>query len=397
MRIAGGDYRPGALLPTERQLALELRMSRPVVRLALAELASGGWIVREPGHRPRVAHLPPGTGRSDRDSLDLPMAGAPSRKARAIAAVMPMNPLYPAAYNILSGVQRTLARRGSPLRIVLFDTRSLNAGAEPLHPALPDAERERNALESAAADDISALILWHIGGETTLPAIRDLQARGVRIIFVDRIPAGIRGDFVGVDNRSGAREAVRFLAEAGHRRILHLTVEAGTPESDSISVRERGEGYREALTESGLWVSEDLVMRSIPEVIARVRHGIASADPDRPTAVFAVNDAWAHRLVRAATESGISVPDDLSVIGFDDLDRYSQQNPVLTTMFLPFEAMGERAAELLLRRLESDREASEPERHVLLTTSLVVRGTTTANRSGISVPSGFGAMKEHGG
>ena len=100
--------------------------------------------------------------------------------------------------------------------------------------------------------------------------------------------------------------------------------------------------------------------------------------PDPVTAVFAVNDFLAHMLVNALEESGFHVPADVSVVGFDDIDRYSPRTPFLTTMRQPFEAIGERAANLLLRRLREPHGPTKPAsfRHVLLPSQLIVRKST---------------------
>jgi DNA-binding LacI/PurR family transcriptional regulator len=375
-RIVDGDYPPGSLLPTERQLSLEIGISRPVIRTALTQLTLDGWISRKHGHRPRVAtallaHLPARLG----DSLALPGARATPTSLQAVAAIMPMNPFYPAAYNVLSGVQRTLARQKSALRLILFDTRPTTGATDADRAILPDAERERDALAAVSEEGITSLIFWHIGGEASLPAIEALQKRGVTVVFVDRLPTGVEGDFVGVDNRAGAREAVTDLIAKGHRRIVHLTHPEDSFESRSLSVREREEGWRDSLTQHGFFADDAEVFRSVSTLLKCVQDGIEATDPRTPTAVFAVNDAWAHQLVEAAADAGIQVPHHLSVVGFDDLDRYSHRSPLLTTTYLPFESVGERAAELLLERRSNAERAMAPVRHVLLATTLVNRTT----------------------
>jgi len=244
---------------------------------------------------------------------------------------------------------------------------------------------ERQILGSILSDGIAGVILWHYGGPDTLDAVHTLRAAGVPIIFVDRypdFPGAPPCDYVGVDNRRGAREAVNYLIDMGHRRIAHLTHRPESPESTTITVRERLEGYREALWDHGLQVDPQLICYSTGEVCDRVQAGGASA----PTALFVVNDVSAHFFLEVAAERGLSVPGDISLIGFDDLDRYSHRSSALTTVYLPFEEVGERAAELLLRRLEYPPSPQEPVQHVLLSTSLVVRGTCRKREGGIDAP-----------
>jgi len=358
-------------------------VSRPMVRAALQRLAEDGWITREPGHRPRVAARPPrqsssegrggfaagsapGTGR-------LPgHGGAPG--LRAVAAVMPMDLGNPAAFSIQYGIQRTLQRHESPYRLVVIDSLSgvRDADGDAEQDAL-NAEAERRALESVAREGIAGVILWQTGGEATLPALSVLRAAGVPVVFVDRFPDAPGAppvDFVGVDNRSGAREAVTHLLRRGHRRIAHLTFPARSREGASVPVRERYEGYREALWEAGVVPDPSLVGNSLV-----LRDRILAGGADAPTAVFAVNDASANRFIERLAEVGKRVPEDVSVVGFDDVERLSHRTPRLTTMYLPFESVGERAAELLLRRLRDPLGPGEPTSHLLLSTALVVRST----------------------
>jgi len=111
------------------------------------------------------------------------------------------------------------------------------------------------------------------------------------------------------------------------------------------------------------------------EVASEVIRQIIS-HPNRPTAVFAVNDILAWRLMRAMTESGRSVPGDLAIVGFDDIEPKAMHKPLLTTMRQPFERIGYYAARMLLERMQTP---SLPIRHVLLDTPLVVRASTASD------------------
>jgi DNA-binding LacI/PurR family transcriptional regulator len=97
--------------------------------------------------------------------------------------------------------------------------------------------------------------------------------------------------------------------------------------------------------------------------------------PDPPTALFAVNDNVAHVFITEAEALGWSVPGDISVVGFDDIEQYSPRAPFLTTIRQPFEGIGTRAAELLLRNMEGAKENKRTFQHMLLPTKLVVRSS----------------------
>ncbi|WP_022882780.1 LacI family DNA-binding transcriptional regulator [Gryllotalpicola ginsengisoli] len=170
------------------------------------------------------------------------------------------------------------------------------------------------------------------------------------------------------DNVAGSHLAMRHLLELGHRRIAHIS---GRGDLESSHLRERG--YREALEQAGLPFDPDLVRDGEyrrQEAAAAARELLAR--PDRPTAVFAANDLSAFGVIEVAHELGLRVPEDLSVIGFDDIPDASRSTPRLTTVAQPLGEMGAEALRMLLALLDGN----EAERHIRLDASLVVRDST---------------------
>jgi LacI family transcriptional regulator len=194
------------------------------------------------------------------------------------------------------------------------------------------------------------------------------------------VPVVIVGDFltvqaqppnwdgVGGDNQGGAQAAVEYLIGLGHRRIAFIQGPSGTP----TGVR-RLAGFRRAFELAGLDVDEDLL---IPGDYTRDagRAGItALLDMEHPpTAVFCANDLIALGALEAAQQRGGRVPQDLSIVGFDDIDEAGRASPSLTTIRQPPRRLGVAAADILLERLEG---RTEP-RRVALEFSLVVREST---------------------
>lgn len=171
------------------------------------------------------------------------------------------------------------------------------------------------------------------------------------------------------DSYGGALTATRHLLELGHRRISFL---GGRPDLRSAGLRDAG--YRRALRDAGLSVDPDLVRPGLYEwQTTRDSARVLLAAPDRPTAVFAANDLSAIAVIDVAREMGIRVPEDLSVIGFDDVPEASRRAQPLTTIQQPMRRLGAVAAEMVFSLL-----AGEPldELHVTLPTRLVVRATT---------------------
>lgn len=361
-KIERQEYRQGEWLPTERELASEFGADRGTVRAALSHLAEMRLIERQPGRRPWV------TVRSGEAVVQDGLATS-ATTVQTIAAIIPQPPNYPALSLIQRGILRVLRKSDPPYRLIVFDNQG-DVWSQSV--AL-----ERHALEAIECDGIAGAILWQIGRQETLPEIARLQQKGVPLVLLDRFPEGVVCDFVGVDNRAAAGDAVRYLLQLGHRRIAHLT------SVEALSTgQERVEGYEEALRSWGIEPSADLIYRLpyrddlSPDMRPAVDHFLSLSEP--PTAVFAMNDVLAHTFITEVESRGLRVPDDFSVIGFDDHDRHSLQPAILTTMHQPFERMGQRAAELLLQRLASPRISNVPYQHVLLPVPLVARSSCQA-------------------
>jgi LacI family transcriptional regulator len=175
------------------------------------------------------------------------------------------------------------------------------------------------------------------------------------------------------DSFTGARQAVDYLISLGHRRIGFV---AGRPDLRSSMFREAG--YRRALEDARVPFDRSLVgVGHYEEDSARpAAHGLLSrADP--PTAVFAANDVSALTVVRVAEQLGYSVPDDLSVIGFDDIPDASQSTPALTTVRQPMQRLGAVALDMLLELMSGGTPAQT---HLRLPTALIARATTAPPR-----------------
>jgi LacI family transcriptional regulator len=163
-----------------------------------------------------------------------------------------------------------------------------------------------------------------------------------------------------VDDEAAACTIVRHLVENGHRRIAHFT--GGNLEG----AQRRLNGYRKALTEAGIPLDDSLVLDGefSTESGHRLVRALVEGWPNEPlpTAIFCANDAVAYGCIEELTRYGISVPDDVSVAGFDDLMTARMTNPPLTTMRQPFHRMGQRAVELVLQQIQRDSEDAERQR-----------------------------------
>jgi LacI family transcriptional regulator len=174
---------------------------------------------------------------------------------------------------------------------------------------------------------------------------------------------------VDADNLKGAVSAVEHLVSLGHRRIGFVAGRA-----DLASARLREHGYRIALESAGLPFEQELV--AVGDFLPAVAHQ-AAIDllrlKERPTAIFAANDVSAMEVVSVARSLGLRVPEDLSVVGFDNVPESALCDPPLTTVDQFVQRLGVRAIEMLIRLIEDP--SREPEQ-IVLPTELVVRGSS---------------------
>ncbi|MEC8153537.1 MAG: substrate-binding domain-containing protein, partial [Pseudomonadota bacterium] len=185
-------------------------------------------------------------------------------------------------------------------------------------------------------------------------------------------PEDIPAPSVTVDNAGGAEKAVRHLAELGHAKIGHITGPRG-----NILTTTRLQGFRAGLKAMGLTVHEDYILPGDFNLEAgKLAAEIWRTMKDRPTAMFCASDQQAFGFISQLSRQGFSVPEDVSVIGFDDIEVSGFFVPALTTISQPRLELGRMAARMLLDRIngQSHREGLHPQ----LDVTLVVRDSTAA-------------------
>jgi len=237
-------------------------------------------------------------------------------------------------------------------------------------------------LETLGAAAVDGFVLFSMPEDD--PLVDAALGRRLPVVFVDQAPRD-GAPSVGVRDELGARAAAEHLLDLGHRRLgivsLELTREREggpvTPErgrsATFLPSRSRLAGYEAAFREAGL------APEAVPAYECRentVEQGRAVALPllsrnPRPTALLTMSDMLALGAMEAAREMGLSVPEDLSVVGFDDVPEAARANPPLTTVHQPHEGKGLVAGRLLVARLQGGKPESED-----LPTRLVVRGST---------------------
>jgi LacI family transcriptional regulator len=199
-----------------------------------------------------------------------------------------------------------------------------------------------------------------------------LHEHGYRFVIIDPLKlADERVPTVSAAHSSGASEATEHLLSLGHRRIAAITGPRGW-----IATEERLRGYHASLAAAGVMPDPELVIESDFHATGGVSSALELLDrPDPPTAIFAFNDMLAIGALQAARVRGVRVPEELSIVGFDDTAEASLVTPALTTVRQPLAEMGRMAVNLLIRLVEEQRFEAL---HVELATKLTVRESTAA-------------------
>jgi alanine racemase len=215
-----------------------------------------------------------------------------------------------------------------------------------------------------------------IGLDDRHPEVESIRRTGMPTVLVDA-PAWPEHGAIAVDDTAGAQAAADHLLELGHRAILVLTL--GPVDNDDTVAGRRMRGYREALEAHGRALAQGDV-RQAPATFEGGESAFADAWSAglRPTAVLAMSDATAAGVLQAARQLGLSVPDDVSVVGFDDLPFSRFTDPPLTTVHQPVRRKGEEATRMLIRALNLQPGAAREQR--ILETRLVIRKSTAAPR-----------------
>ncbi len=198
--------------------------------------------------------------------------------------------------------------------------------------------------------------------------IQSLIHSSIPAVFIDKTGQGSHATYVKSDNMDGARQATGHLLSLGHRRIALLT----GPTTDQAGL-ERLLGCQQALAQAGIVPDPDLVRQSgwnLNEAYEAAR--LLLAEGRDFTAIVAGSDIMAIGILRALTEQGLRVPDDVSLIGFDDIDLCQYTCPPLTTVRQDSAAMGRGAVQRLIAMIEGSGETAP----LILPTQLVVRKST---------------------
>jgi LacI family xylobiose transport system transcriptional regulator len=240
---------------------------------------------------------------------------------------------------------------------------------------------ESGSRHAPAADWIEGVLQRRpVGVVLVFSAIPDqyrevLRARSIPFVIID--PAGDPTPdvpSVGSANWSGGLMATRHLIELGHRRIAAIT-----GPDDMMCSHARIDGYRSAMTAAGLPIDPDLIRFGDFHTSGGRLHGFELLDrDDRPTAIFAGSDLQALGVIESMRQLGLRAPDDVSIVGYDDIPLATWVSPRLTTIHQPLRRMAEEATRLVIRMREGETTGAT---RLDLATDLIVRESTAPPRA----------------
>lgn len=347
-KVLTGIFKPHDQLPGEWELAERLDISRATIQKAWHSAEEENLIYRVPGKGTFIAEQQ--ISKSIRASVGLVISDF-----RSTSAV-----------HLLRGAERILRQKAYRLEVASTEY---------------SIEEQTRVLKRMRDDGIHGCVIWAVKGTDNLGFLSQLS-KSVPIVLLDRPVPRLHLPCVTSNNYAGGLQAMEYLISLGHRQIAFLA----RPHLDLWTVAERYRAYCDALRNIGETPAEPILIgndqelssynayltndeASLEPLIARLKR------PDRPTAIFAVNDWMAIRILRATATAGISVPDELSLVGFDDLDVSKSLTPPLTTVAQDTDMLGAEAARRLLTLIEGE---ATQEILTMLPTRLIVRGSTAA-------------------
>jgi LacI family transcriptional regulator len=208
--------------------------------------------------------------------------------------------------------------------------------------------RQAQVFRTMREHNVAGMILCPAVG-TDREALKPIASAGIPIVLAMRRVPGAEICAVVPNNREGARRAVEHLARLGHTRLAFL---GGIASMSAFG--ERSGGFREAVERAGLILSPDCLIEALPtKAGGAAAMNQALSMPLRPTAALCFNDIVAIGAIHALSRQGLKAGEDFAIVGFDDIAEASQMAPPLTTIAVDAKGLGERAARMLLRQIET--------------------------------------------
>ncbi len=345
-QLGSGKIKPGEKIPSESQLCEICSVSKITVRQAVSSLVDDGLLKKVPGKGTFVL---------------------PERKnsTKNIAVVL-YHIDVPFYSKIVKGIEEESSAKG--YNLILCNT-------------LGDEDKEEGHVRSLIEDEkVDGFLICPKDLALSSPVFGMMKNKNIPFVVFPQAGAkkskGI--NYVITDDEKGAYDAVRYLIRLGHKKIGFLTVSNW---EGKISAVNRWRGYRNAMAEAGLGIMSEYVIEA-----PNIGTDFSWLDDDENmgkinniTAVFCIGDPLAICVMKKLSAEGFSIPGDLSIIGFDNIDMSGFPYIDLTTVEQPALSIGKNAASILIKSIQGKIDGNV---HMVLPTRLIVRKTTGALRAG---------------
>ncbi|WP_231506254.1 GntR family transcriptional regulator [Paenibacillus sp. UNC451MF] len=322
--LQSGKLKPDDQMPTENEIAEQFRMSRQTVRQTFGVLEQEGWIFRVQGRGTFVSN--PQTARKQQDVQTI-----------GIITTYISDYIFP---HIVRGAEAALRNKG--YRMLLSSTDN-------------DKDKERESLQMMMSQPLSGLIIEptkSAEGNPNLSYYLTLNYQDIPFIMINESYPEINCPYIKVDDEAGGYKAAEHLIKLGHRRI------AGFFKMDDLQGVNRLKGFIKAHQEFRVPLLPDSVIHYTTEDKAtkpfEAGLEMLSNETERPTAFVCYNDELAIMLLEAVRQAGLSVPEHISIVGFDDSSLAVATEVKLTTLTHPKADMGIMAADMLIAMIEQN-------------------------------------------
>lgn len=341
-KILNGEMIYGEKLPTEQEIGELFSVSRHTVRQSILELEKEGYIYREKSKGAFVQKL------------------EKNKKSKMVMVITTYLSEYIFPF-LIKGIEEVLSKNGYD--ILLLSTNN-------------EKEKEKEQLKKLLEYDVVGAIIEPTAsalGNTNLEYYKEISRNNIPYLMINAAYDKDKQSYVAIDDEKGGYTICKYLIEMGHKKI------AGLFKEDDIQGIERKNGYLKALKDYNVEVDSTIVgkFKTFEEefYVCGFTKSLLSRN-DRPTAIFCYNDKVAMNVIKVAREMGIRVPEDLSVVGYDNDETISTALDCgITTISHPKEELGRKAAEMLISLIEGESEkvsyVFEPE--------IIVKNSTKKN------------------
>lgn len=340
-KILSGEMKYGERLPTEQEMGKMFSVSRHTVRQSILELEKQGYIYREKSKGAFVDKL-------DKDKKS---------KSKMIIVITTYVSEYIFPF-LIKGIEEVLSKNGYD--ILLLSTNN-------------EKEKEREQLKKLLEYDVVGAIIEPTAsalGNTNIDYYKEISKNNIPYLMINAAYDKEKQSYVSIDDEKGGYKICKYLIQLGHKKI------AGLFKEDDIQGIERKKGYLKALEENNIEVDSTIIgkFKTFEEdfYVDGFTKSLLSKN-DRPTAIFCYNDRVAMKVIKVAKELGIRIPEDLSVVGYDNDETISNALDCgITTISHPKEELGKKAAEMLLSLINKEQTKAD----YIFEPEIIVRNST---------------------